>query len=79
MVIGPLPGPAPAAPRAREELLGELVELAHMPEGNERRNVPRVEGAMMRWPSTSLVGAAAQQVGVVDAVATRDYGVDQSH
>jgi hypothetical protein len=32
---------------------------------------------MTRWPSTWLVVSAAQQVGVVDAVPTRQHRLDQ--
>jgi hypothetical protein len=39
MVIGPSPGPAPAA-HAREELLGEPVELADVPEGERAQEGP---------------------------------------
>jgi len=51
----PIAWAGPGRPRAREQLLAQPVELAHVPEVNERRNVPRVEGAITRWPSTWLV------------------------
>jgi hypothetical protein len=47
------------------------------PKVNERRRVPQVEGAMTRWPQHLAGSAAAQQVGVVDAVPTRQHRVDQ--
>ena len=55
-------------PCAGQRALGELLELAGVAEVKARRNVPTVDGAMTRWPSTLAVGPAAQQVGVVDAV-----------
>ena len=47
------------------------------PKVNERRNVPSVDGAITRWPSTAAVDAGAQHVGVVDAVATGHHRVHQ--
>jgi hypothetical protein len=49
----PITGPAPAAHGRRR--LGEPVEWRTCPKVNERRKVPKVEGAMTRWPSTWLV------------------------
>jgi hypothetical protein len=46
------------------------------PKLSERRKVPKVEGAMTRWPST-LAGLPAARVGVVDTVPAGDRGVNQ--
>jgi hypothetical protein len=54
-VIGAWPGPAPAAhPRVRS-VSAAWSSWRTCPKVNERRNVPSVEGAMTRWPSTWLV------------------------
>ena len=76
MVIGPSPGPAPAA-HAREQLLGEPVELADMPEGEGAQEGPQGGGGHDPVAQHSGGLSAAQQVGVVDAVPTRQQRVDQ--
>jgi hypothetical protein len=56
MVIGPSPG-RPSRPRAREQRLGEPVELADMPEGEGAQEGPQGGGGHDRWPSTWLVAS----------------------
>jgi hypothetical protein len=58
-------------------LFGEPVELAHMPEGERAQERAQRGGCHDAVAEHLAGGAAAQQVGVVDAVATRDHGVDQ--
>jgi hypothetical protein len=60
-------------PRPGQDLLGEPVEPADLPEGEGAQEGPQVEGAMTRWPSTWLVApqrstsALATAWGVVEA------------
>src|SRR6266540_3746578 len=55
MVIGPSPGPAPAAHARMSSCSVSRSSWRTCPKVNERRNVPSVEGAMTRWPSTVAV------------------------
>jgi hypothetical protein len=61
----------PGRPRAREQLLGEPVELADMAEGERAQEGPQGGGGHDPVAQHLAGGATAQQVGVVDAVPTR--------
>src|SRR5215203_7081755 len=50
--------PCSRLPRPRQRRKAHPVQLADMPHENERRNVPIVEGASTRWPSTLPVDPA---------------------
>jgi hypothetical protein len=57
MVTGVWPGPAPAA-QARPKTVSVTRSSWRMcPKVNERRNVPSVDGASTRWPSSWAVWA----------------------
>jgi hypothetical protein len=73
----PVTGASTSRPRAREELLGEPIELADVAEGEGAQEGPQGGGGHDPVAEYLAGGAAAQQVGVVDAVPTRDHGVDQ--
>jgi len=77
MVIGPITGARPSRPRPREELFGEPVELADVPEGEGAQEGPQGGGRHDPVAQHLAGGATAQQVGVVDAVPTRQHRVDQ--
>src|SRR6266542_5580544 len=55
MVIAASPGPAPAAHALPMICSVSRSSWRTCPKVHERRNVPRVEGAITRWPSTWLV------------------------
>jgi hypothetical protein len=55
ILSGPVPGPASAAQARAGHGLGHPIQLADMPEGEQRSNVPSVDGAITRWPSTAAV------------------------
>jgi hypothetical protein len=55
MVIGPSPGPAPAAHALVKICSVSRSSWRTCPKVKARKNVPIVEGAMTRWPSTWLV------------------------
>jgi hypothetical protein len=76
-VSGPSPGPARRRPRPAEDLAGHLVELADVPEG--KRPQERAHGGGGHHPVAEDAGGrpAAQQLHVVDAVATSDQGMHQ--
>jgi hypothetical protein len=57
MVIAASPGPAPAAHALERAVSVSRSSWRTCPKVNEHRNVPRVEGAMTRWPSTLAVCA----------------------
>jgi hypothetical protein len=70
-------GARPSRPRPGKDLLGEPVELADVPEGERAQERPQRGGR--HDPMAQHAGglSAAQQVGVVDAVPTRQQRVDQ--
>jgi hypothetical protein len=72
----PSPGPAQAAHALARVVSVSRSSRRTCPKVKAHKKVPGAEGAMTRWPST-LVVSAAQQVGVVDAVLTRQHRVDQ--
>ena len=51
----------PGRPGSGERFAGDLVELTGRPQVNERKNVPSVEDAATRWPSTCPVAPARSQ------------------
>jgi hypothetical protein len=65
-------GPGPA-----QELFGEPVELTHVPKGERAQERAQRGGGHDAVAEHLAGGAAAQQVGVVDAVPTRQHRVDQ--
>jgi hypothetical protein len=73
----PITGAWAGRPRPLESLLGKPVELAHVPEGEGAQE--RAERGGRHDPVAQQAGGlpAAQQVGVVDAVGTRQHRVDQ--
>src|SRR4029453_2629967 len=58
MVNGHGPGPAPAAHARASAIPATWSRWRAEPQENERRNVPRVDGAATRWPSTCPVAPA---------------------
>ena len=54
-------GARPGRPGSGERFAGDLVELTAVPQVNERKNVPSVEDAATRWPSTCPVAPARSQ------------------
>ena len=52
MVMGLAPGPAPSAHALASTVSATRSSWRMWPKVNPRRNVPRVEGAMTRWPRT---------------------------
>ena len=77
MVVGGVARSGPGGPRPCEELLGEPVELADVPAGEGAQEGPQGGGGHDPMAEHPAGGAAAQQVGVVDAVGTRQHRVDQ--
>jgi hypothetical protein len=55
MVIGPPSGPAPSAQARVNATSATRSSWRTCPKVNARRNVPSVEGAITRWPSTAVV------------------------
>jgi hypothetical protein len=64
-------------PTPWQDLLGEPVELADLPEGERAQERPQGGGGHDPMAEHLAGGAAAQQVGVVDAVGTRQHRLDQ--
>jgi len=77
IVMGWLPGPAPAAPRPTQDLFGGPVELADMPEGEAAQERPQRRGGHDAVAEHLGGGPGAQHVSVVDAVRPSDQRVDQ--
>ena len=73
----PITGSRPSCPRLGQELLGEPVELADVAEGERAEERPQGGGRHDPMAEHLAGGATAQQVGVVDAVPTRQHRVDQ--
>ena len=73
----PVPGAGARRPRPARTSPVTLSSWRTCPKVNARSHVPTVEAAITRWPSTLAVDPAAQQLHVIDAVATGDQGVDQ--
>jgi hypothetical protein len=73
----PITGARTGRPRPREELLGEPVELADVAEGEGAQEGPQGGGGHDPVAQHLAGGATAQQVGVVDAVPTRQHRLDQ--
>jgi hypothetical protein len=73
MVMGPSAGPAPAAQARVRSCSVSRSSWRTWPKVNARRNVPR--GGGRHDPMAQHAGglSAAQQVGVVDAVGTRQH------
>src|SRR6266498_4157672 len=77
MVIGPSPGPAPAAHALVKSCSVSRSSWRTCPKVKARKKVPDRGGRHDAVTEHLAGGAAAQQVGVVDAVPTREHGVDQ--
>ena len=70
------PGPAPAAQARSRAWPLTASSWRTCPNVNDRKNVPNVDGAITRWPSTAAVAPGAQHVGVIDV---RPAGEDRVH
>src|SRR6266508_4104551 len=79
MVIGPIAWPRPSRPRPGQDLFGEPVELADVPEGERAQEGPQGGGRHDPMAEHLAGSATAQQVGVVDAVPTRPASVAGSN
>ena len=77
MVVGGVARSGPGGPRPGEQRLGHAVELAEVAEGERAQERP--QRGRRHDPMAQHAGGlpAAQQVGVVDTVPTRQHRVDQ--